>query len=137
MSERVAGLQRPPGRYGEVRGTRRLVGLVALGTVGLVLLSYLLWVAWHHANPDVRAGRLSYEVRDDRTVEVVLEVVRPADMRVTCEVRAQNYDDLTVGTARAEVPTGDPERQVVSVVIPTTERAVGGELVRCSESGTD
>jgi hypothetical protein len=127
---------RPPGRYGELRGPRRTAALAGLGVLAAVLLGYVMWVAWHHATPEVRAGLLSYDNGDPRSVSVVLEVVRPVGTPVTCEVRAQNVDDVTVGTARVAVPPeSSPDRQLVTVVVPTSEQAVNGELVRCAASG--
>jgi hypothetical protein len=124
---------RPAGRYGDARGPRRTAGVVGLAVLGAALLAYLVWVAWSHANPAVRAGLLSYDIRGDRSVEVVLEVVRSPGQPVTCEVRAQNLDNVTVGTARADVDVAAPRHSRLTLVVATTERAVNGELVRCTE----
>ena len=126
--------RRPAARYGQTPGPLRAAGILALGVLGALLLGYLLWVALHHANPPVRAGLLSYDVRDERSVEVVLEVVREPGTPVTCQVRAQNSDDVTVGTERADVDPLQPRHSVVTIVMTTTERAVNGELVSCAEA---
>jgi hypothetical protein len=124
-------------RYGQVRGPRRILGLAALAALVAVLLAYLFWVALHHSTPTVRSGLLSYDVRDAHSVEAVIQVVRPEGVAVVCELRSQNDDHVTVGTARASIPADAPGRSRVTVTVPTTERAVNAELERCVEAAPE
>jgi hypothetical protein len=119
-------------RYGQPPGRLPTPVLAAIGAAGVVLLAYLVWAALHFSTPDVRAGLLGFEVVDETSVRISIEVVRDPAVPVTCAVRAQNADNVTVGSLDIAVPTGRGDTVAVGGVIPTRAPAVNGELVGCT-----
>lgn len=120
---------RPQARYGDQ--PRRRAVWVALGAAAAALaLGWLTWVALYHANPDVNAGLLAYDVTSPRTVSVTIEVVKAPDVAATCVIRARDADGVEVGRQEVAVPAGE-RRTVVTSVLRTTGPAVSGELRGC------
>ena len=121
----------PAGRYGpEPRRVHRTV-LITVGVVAAALaVAYVVWVALFHANQPVRAGLESYRVMSDRSVEVVIRVVKDSDVAAVCLVRARSRDGVEVGRQEIEIPRG-PEDEVRSITLTTTGRAITGELLGC------
>ena len=86
----------------------------------------------------VQATVTSYEVVDDRTVEVGFDVRRPADTAVVCRVRAVSVDFATVGTVDVTIPAdaADGARTVhEDVTVRTTTRATTGTVSNCVVEG--
>jgi hypothetical protein len=86
----------------------------------------------------VQATVTSYEVVDDRTVEVGFDVRRPADTAVVCRVRAVSVDFATVGTVDVTIPAdaADGARTVhEDVTVRTTTRANTGTVSNCVVEG--
>ena len=86
----------------------------------------------------VQATITSYEVVDDRTVEVGFDVRRPADTAVVCRVRAVSVDFATVGTVDVTIPAdaADGARTVhEDVTVRTTTRANTGTVSNCVVEG--
>ena len=91
--------------------------------------AWLLWAAWSNA-VQPKTLLLSYQIGGDREVTVRFEVVKPADAAARCVVRARNEAGLEVGRAEVDVPAGE-RRTVVTHVLRTRDRPVGGELAGC------
>ena len=123
--------RRPAGRYGESRPARRALALAALVALGVALLVLLAGTAWRVSTPDVRTGLLRFEVVDDATVEIDFEVVADPEAALACDLRAQDVDHATVGSATVRVPPDGQARRLVSARVPTRARAVSGEVQRC------
>ncbi|MCA1783456.1 MAG: DUF4307 domain-containing protein [Dermatophilaceae bacterium] len=86
----------------------------------------------------VRWTVTSYQVVDDRTVEVGFDVRRPADTAVVCRVRAIALDFATVGSIDVTIPAdaaggGRDVRQ--DVTVRTTTRANTGTVANCVVEG--
>lgn len=118
-------------RYGLTGPTwrRRLPLLV----IGLVILGMLVATGWGLAqrSSGVRAGVLSYGDITDTSITITLEVVRDPQQPVVCDVAAVGDLQIDVGAARVDVPTGDPERAVVSVAIETASPPKAARLLAC------
>ena len=117
-------------RYGRSSSSRRplVVGLVVL--VAAVFLGWVAWAALFHGNPDARSGLVGFEVVDDHTVEVTVDVRLKETDEAECLVRAYSVDKSTVG----EQPfTGVEGRQVATV--RTERRATSAEVVGCRAEG--
>ena len=129
-----AARRRPPGRYDEPsRATSRPVGVV-LAVVAAALVGALVWTLFQRYGPDELALQVrGFDVPGDDRVVVEFEVTPPAGGTAWCLVRARDRAGLETG--RQFVPVrgdGDPVR--VQHALPTTGRAVSGEVPRCSTS---
>lgn len=117
-------------RYGAPSRRRRLGITVVVAAVAAVLLGWLAWAAWFHGNPGVASGHVGYEVVDDHTVTVVVDVRLDDAEEADCLVRALSEDKATVGELAF---TGVDGRQEVTV---RTERlATSVENVGCRIDG--
>ena len=122
---------RPAERYGATPPPlRRRAFRTAVGIGCAALLVLVVWSSWHHANPPVRTGLLGFAVLDDARVEVHFEVAADPSAALQCDLRAQNFNRDTVGSAVVDVPPG-PERREVRAIVRTRTRAVAGQLQTC------
>lgn len=118
-------------RYGlTAPAWRRRLPLVV---IGLVIVGMLVATGWGLAqrSSGVRAGVLSYGDITDASIRITLEVVRDPQQPVACDVAAVGDLQVDVGAARVDVPTGSPERAVVSVVIETASPPKAARLLAC------
>lgn len=86
----------------------------------------------------VRWTVTSYEVVDDRTVEVGFDIRRPADTAVVCRVQALAIDFATVGATDVTIPAdagGGAKTVHEDVVVRTTTRANTGTVQNCVIEG--
>lgn len=120
-------------RYGRHRRStpRWLWPLVA--TIGVTLgIAWAAWASWSDV-PVHQARVHSYEVIDENTTKVDLEIFRDEPVALTCRVFAQAEDKMIVGEKTVEVPASDdPQIRVVTEII-TERRAVTGVLDSCDE----
>ena len=102
----------------------------AVAAVGIALgIAFAAWVGFQ--KDDVSARLWGYDVVDDRTVTVTLDVVRPDPLAVRCTVYAQAADHSIVGEKTVDVPASQKEIVRVSIDIETQRRAVTGVLRTC------
>lgn len=126
----------PPGRYGRRRATagqRRhrwvvwlLAGLVAVGGVGIAIKLYD-----QYAEAPYRARVIRVTELTDTKVTFTFEVVKPAGQGAICTVLAHTRDGLEVGRAEVTLAPGPDERTEITYTLPTTQRAVTGEVPGC------
>ena len=86
----------------------------------------------------VRWTVTSYEVVDDRTVEVGFDIRRPAGTAVVCRVQALAIDFATVGATDVTIPADAAEGAKTvhqDVVVRTTTRANTGTVQNCVVEG--
>jgi hypothetical protein len=108
---------------------RRPVALVAtmVIVVGLSLV-WLVWAAFGNARePKVQV--LGYQV-DGQSVTVRFEVVKPADTRVECLLRARDASGLEIARQQVMIESG-LSRAVVSRRLVGTAVPVTGEVTGC------
>ncbi len=74
-----------------------------------------------------------YTVSSPGSVQVVFELAREPGTAVTCVLRARGRDGLEVGRRQVDLPPATRRSTVEQVDVPTTARAVTGELVGCRE----
>lgn len=120
-------------RYGRHRrSTPRWLWPVVAG-VGVTL--GVAWAFWaSYSNVPVHQARVhSYDVVDESTTKVDLEIFRDEPVALQCRVFAQSEDKAVVGEKTVEVPASDAERVRVVVEIRTERRAVTGVLDACDE----
>lgn len=126
--------RRPAGRYDEPsrRPARALAVLIALLFVGL--LTAVVWSLYDRFGSDRLALQVrGYEVVSDRLVRVQFDVTPPDGGTAWCLVRARGRDGLEVGAEFVPVRGDGPEVRVEHD-LATTDRAVTGEVPRCSTS---
>ncbi|MDQ6650607.1 MAG: DUF4307 domain-containing protein [Actinomycetota bacterium] len=126
--------RRPPGRYGSPPSRRRrMVGYVAYGVVGALLLVGLLLFYSARGRQVVSAQLRGFERTTDSSIRITFSVSRPASAEVLCLVRARGSDGGEVGSEDVVVPPdADGHRETVRTVeLPTRAPAVSGELLGC------
>lgn len=118
-------------RYGSGRrGPRHLlVGILAV--VVALALGWLVWIAWHHANPEIRGELSSYEVVSDHEVRVVIEVHRSSSDSVECIVRAQAESHGIVAEQPVTIPAGAQRDVRFTASVPTERRATAVTVRNC------
>jgi Domain of unknown function (DUF4307) len=124
--------RRPAGRYGrQARGPGRST-VVAAGLVAGLLVTWLGYVAFGPGNPGVHFADLSYVVLDDGHVQVTFTVRKDPERTAVCTVRARNASFADVGLVDAPIGRTRSATTTVTAVVPTSERAVGGNVKACA-----
>ena len=112
------------------RGSRAQVVLSVVGAlVGLAFAVALFQVV----GPDTSAATQArgFQITSDSSVTVEFELAREPGEAATCVVRARGQAGTEVGRRQFDVPPSSRRSVVVREPLPTTERAVTGELVGC------
>ena len=130
--------RRPPGRYDEpsLVGQRVLAVLLAVVFFGL-LAAIVVTLFGRFGQPEVRFRVLGFTVESDTTVRIDFEVTKEPGQTAYCAVRARDASGAETGR---EVVTIGPARDGAERVrlehrLATAERAVTGEVERCSLQG--
>lgn len=118
-------------RYGVASGTWR--SWAPLAIVGVALIGLLVLAAWglDQRSTGVRAGVLAYGDITESSITITIEVVRDPDRAVVCDVAAVGENQIDVGAARVDVPTGGESTVVVSTVIDTASAPLAARLLSC------
>ncbi len=118
-------------RYPPPRVSRPIkIALIAVGVI--ISLSWLIWAALVHAQPDVSAQVSRYVAADD-SIAVTVTVDRPDPSRpVTCRVIAQAQDFQTVGEQRVPVAATEAKIVNVTVEVKTLRRATSASVKGCT-----
>jgi uncharacterized protein (DUF58 family) len=104
--------------------------LIVSGVLLLVALAVIITTWYLRAQPDASLEVRGYTVVSDTTTTASVDVSKPRDRAVACEVRALDKGMALVGTSRV-VATGAGKRVRVDVTIPTTARAFGVRAGDC------
>jgi len=104
-----------------------------LAVVGLVLVGLLAATAWGLVarSTGVRAAVLAYGDITASSITITLEVARDPAQPVVCDVAAVGENQVDVGAALVEVPTGGDERVVVRATIETASSPKAARLLGC------
>ncbi len=120
----------PPGRYDPPSARNRVLTRVLAGALGLGLLAGAYTLFSRHEAGRMDAQLTSYDVRSDVLVRISFQVVtRGHDGE--CKVRARGRSGNEAGSQVVQVRSDGKRQQLVTVDLPTTVRAVNGELVGC------
>ncbi len=118
-------------RYGRHRRSTPRWLWPVVASIGVTAgVAWAAWAAWSDV-PVHQARVHSYDVVDDRTTMVDLEIFRDEPVALRCRVYAQSQDKAIVGEKTVDVPASDesPTRVVVDII--TERRAVTGVLDAC------
>lgn len=125
----------PADRYGSRGRDRRLplwarwllVGLGAAALLAVTLVGYRNW-----GSPPIQGEQLAFQVLNDRSVHITLEVQRddPAEP-AACVVRAREVDGAEVGRKEVFVAPSQGTTRT-DTMLTTSERPVTGEVYGCT-----
>ena len=129
----AAGPRRPEGRYGPQRRPvdRRVLVGAALAVV-LVAVAWFAWVAFGPGRTQVHFLDLGAKVVDDTTTTVTFEVQKRPGSTAVCTVRALNAGFAEVGLVDVRVGPAAKGAVTVTATVPTSERAVSGNVKACA-----
>jgi hypothetical protein len=126
--------RRPPGRYDEPsRAVPRAMALLLSALFLALLVAIALNLYARYGAQDVSVRERGFDVVSDEQVRVDFDVTSPPGETAWCLVRARGADGAEVGREFVSVSPaeGAAGEQTVRHPLPTTERAVTGEVVRC------
>jgi len=135
-SEPTVVAARPESRYGKPRrGPSRTV-LAVLAVLVVVLGLLIAWAGYQRLGTrDVKGELASFELIDDRTVEVTLSVTREDPSQpVVCIVRGRSLDGSETGRRELLVEPSTEKTVQVRALVKTTRPPVVGDAYGC---GTD
>ena len=130
-------IERPAARYGRQRLSRRSRRWIAIALTGLILVAgvAIAVVAWQRLGTDVEGELGGYQLVDDETMSVTINVTRDDPSRpVVCIVRVRSIDGSETGRREVLVPPSSQDRVQVDTVVKSTRRPVAGDVYGC---GTD
>jgi hypothetical protein len=80
------------------------------------------------------SGRtITFDVKDESSVQMTFQIIKPADARVTCTARAQAEDGLVVGQKQVVAEPGK-STSTQMIYLSTSGRATTAELRDCARS---
>lgn len=127
---RVQGTTDLDDRYGRTRTWRTRLLLTAVAVVVLLFGGWVAWAVWFHSTPAVTSELVSFDVRDEHTVAVRLDVTLRDAEQPSCRVVAMAADKVSVG-AWAFTPVEGANH----IEIRTERRATAVEAVGCTAVG--
>lgn len=128
-------------RYGTPRRGRRTALVAAVGVVAVAFGGWLAWTSLVHASPAISSQLVSFDVVDDQTVTVVVQLdldddlvegLRSGTRTATCTLRAGAEDHRVVGELSF---TPAPASGRIEQTIRTERRATSAESLGCTTEG--
>ncbi len=132
-SEPTAVVARPESRYGKPRrGPSRPV-IAVLGVLVVALGLFIAYLGYQRLGTSEVKGELaSFELIDDRTVEVTLSVTRQDPSQpVVCIVRGRSLDGSETGRREVLVAPSTDKTVQVSALVKTSRPPVVGDAYGC------
>ena len=104
-----------------------------IGVVGcLIGVGLAIWFGLSATLGQPSWTDLGYKVVDNRTVDVMYDVQRPAGAEVSCVLQALDKGFATVGTLEVTIPAGKSSTVRKTSRVQTTTRAVTGMVKICN-----
>jgi hypothetical protein len=125
----------PPGRYGRRRDGRRRLLLPALLAllVGIAAVFLVVRLYGQYGDPNYDAQIVGWSDVTDRQITIRFKVRVPAGGSATCGLRARDFDGAEVGRRTVTVTAAQAATTIdASETVPTSARAVVGDVVRCA-----
>lgn len=125
----------PESRYGRRRipaARRRRIG-IALGVLVVAAGVVLAFIGYQRFGAhDVEGAIDSYQVLDDQTVSVTINVTREDPSRpVSCIVRARSHDGAETGRREILVPPSGSTGVQVTTTVKSYKRPFVGDIYGC------
>lgn len=125
--------RRPAGRYGpEPRRMSRRTATTLAAAVVAAAVGWAAWISFGPGNKGVSFVEVGYKLPSDTSVEVTFEVSKAPDRTAVCTVRALNNGFAEVGLVDVRVGPSAKRSTTVRAVVPTSERAVSGNVKACA-----
>lgn len=121
-------------RYGAVRfgGSNSRSRTVLALIISIVALPWLVWTAWHQANPEISISPVSYQTIDDRNIALAFDLMRRQPQSdVSCTLIALDIDRNVVGEVDLAISPSQSRIERIETIIPTRLRAVNASAQRC------
>ena len=92
---------------------------------------WLLWAAFHHAEPAISHTLVAFDNTDPRNTEIRFIVTRrDPSLPATCIVAARDFDKVIVGQVVTRIPASDGAIER-TVTIPSRADAVNAGVTTC------
>lgn len=130
-----------PAESGEQAPKRSVRTWLGYGVIGLfVALCMAGWSVVMGNAGESRSGingvsgrTITFDVRDDSSVQATFQILKPADARVACTARAQAADGLVVGEREVVAEPGKSTSTQL-IYLSTSGKATTVELRDCTRS---
>ncbi len=122
MQERYGLDRRPVGRW------------LAIGLLLAAFVAALAFVAVGVTGNPIDSRMVAWEAVAADHIDMTIQVKRPAELEVTCALRAQDARRIDVGYATLVVPPGEAE-VLLDYPLRTLAPASTAELLGCSADG--
>ena len=104
-------------------------------TAGITLflgLPWLMWTAWHFANPEIRVTLISFQNVKNDSIEITYKIDRrdPSNP-LTCTLVARDIDMNVVGEIEDKVPASMQSTITISRTIPARITPVNAAVLGC------
>jgi len=119
-------------RYGTVPRRNRMLTAALVAVAAVVLLAWLGWAAWHHARTTISGDVVAFDVVSAHRVSVTIEVNRPGEAEVRCEVQALAEDHSVVGETTTSLPAGSDRYAQIDLEIKTLREATAADVTGCT-----
>jgi hypothetical protein len=106
-----------------------------MATVAVALTAVVIWLTVDWRGESVRAALHSWQDPVDGIMSVTIEVDRPPETPLTCDLIAVDARFIVVGQVSVEVPPGGERRQRIEAQIPLRGDGIAPELQGCTPSG--
>lgn len=94
--------------------------------------SWLMWSALHYSLPEIRQTVISFNVVDDRHIQLRYSVTFKSPGKAhLCQLIARDFDKNIVGEIQDNFPAGVRSKTLVTT-IPTRVTAVNADISRCA-----
>lgn len=123
-------------RYGGANFRWQIPGTL----LGLMALIWLIWIAFSHANPEIRYSLLSFApspisesaIKNTYAIDIRYEIQRRhPDREISCQLIARDIDKNVVGEIIDRIPASTQNRLIRTVEIPARITPVNAAVIDC------
>ncbi len=121
-------------RYGIKRRNGWKITAAILSLIGL---PWLLWSAWHFANPEIRVTLISFQNEKSDSIDITYKVDRRnPSSPLTCTLVARDIDKNVVGEIEDKVPASKGSSVTICRTIPARIAPVNAAVLECRAAGS-
>jgi len=103
------------------------------GAISIFIIA-IMFVTFSLAQKNIQFRLLAWDASSPEKVDINFEVRKPADLAVTCVLRAQDKNRIDVGYAEVDVPSGSDYNQL-TYQLRTLAPAYTAEVLTCVSRG--